>query len=132
MLLIEVGGMLLIEVGGYATSGAAASRWRPPPRICGNFDSMNGRLPLEQSFVWPEILGKRVSGDSQHSTFRRRKIFARHFFGLEHLFFVDLTRFSRIYAQTDLGKRFLAFFALNAPIITSARPKIIKNMSMCV
>ena len=34
---------------------------------------MNGRLPLDHGSVRPQTLGKRVSDDSQHFIFRRRK-----------------------------------------------------------
>ena len=37
--------------------------------------TLNGRLPLEHGSVRPQTLGKRVSDDSQHFIFRRRKIF---------------------------------------------------------
>ena len=77
-------------------------------RIC--FETLNGRLPLKLRSDRPQNLGKRVSDDSQHSTFRRCKTLFRHFFDLEQSFFIDFTGFLRRYAQTDLGKRFLAFF----------------------
>ena len=38
-----------------------------------NCRTLNGRLPLEHGSVRPQTLGKRVSDDSQHFIFRRRK-----------------------------------------------------------
>ena len=35
--------------------------------------TLNGRLPPEDGSVRPQTLGKRVSDDSQHFIFRRRK-----------------------------------------------------------
>ena len=40
-------------------------------RVCSQ--TLNGRLPPEDSSDWPETLGKRVSDDLEHFIFRRRK-----------------------------------------------------------
>ena len=40
-------------------------------RFC--FETLNGRLPPEDGSVRPQTLGKRVSDDSRHFIFRRRK-----------------------------------------------------------
>ena len=41
-----------------------------PPKFC---KTLTGRLPLEDGSVRPQTLGKRVSDDSRHFIFRRRK-----------------------------------------------------------
>ena len=41
------------------------------------FGTSNGRLPPEDGSVWPQTLGKRVSGDPRHFIFRCPKYFLR-------------------------------------------------------
>ena len=51
--------------------------WTIPEKVtAGKFcKTLTGRLPLEDGSVRPQTLGKRVSDDSQHFIFRRRKFF---------------------------------------------------------
>ena len=46
----------------------------------GRCQTLNGRLPLEQSPESPQILSKRVSDDLQHLIFRHRKNFSGKIF----------------------------------------------------
>ena len=47
-----------------------------PPKFC---KTLTGRLPPEDGSVRPQTLGKRVSDDSRHFIFRRRKFSIRIF-----------------------------------------------------
>ena len=65
-------------------------------------ETSNGRLRLEQRSDRRETLPKRVSEDSRHFIFRRRKIFFDEIFGPKNLVFVDSAWFWTSYGQMDL------------------------------
>ena len=74
MILQKISGHFCQFWNPWARMMASNFRRKFPPKFCKTLPS---RLPLEDGSVRPQTLGKRVSDDSQHFIFRRRK----HFFG---------------------------------------------------
>ena len=70
------------------------SRIRPYTAIYGDdMQTLNGRLPLEQSSHSHETLAKHGSDDSRRFIFRRRKKIIGEFFGSKNHFFADFVGF---------------------------------------
>ena len=80
-LIIRPPRMILQKISGHfcqfwnprarmMASYISAENEKFPPNFC---KTLTGRLPLEDGSVRPQTLGKRVSDDSQHFIFRRRK-----------------------------------------------------------
>ena len=76
MILRKISGHFCQFWNPWARMMASNFRRKFPPKFC---KTLTGRLPPEDGSVRPQTLGKRVSDDSQHFIFRRRKIFWQKF-----------------------------------------------------
>ena len=92
------------------------------------FETLNGRLPLEDGSDWRETLPKRVSDDPQHLIFRRQKKNG-NFFVPKKQFFAILAKFLKSNDRTDVKIEFYAKKYTYELIFSSVRLKIAKNTS---
>ena len=85
---------------------------------------------LEHGSDHHETLPKRVSDDPRQVNFRRTKFFSPRFFGLGNRFAPFWTNFGGSTEKRTSTANSSQFFALDAPIMSSVRPKIVGNMSV--
>ena len=69
--------------------------------------TLNGRLPLEQSSHSRQTLRKRVSDDSRRFIFRRRKKFFDEIFGLKSRFFAYFSFIFAFKPRSSLAEAWL-------------------------
>ena len=85
---------------------------------------------LEHGSDHHETLPKRVSDDPRQVNFRRKTFFSSRFFGLGNRFAPFWTNFGGSTEKRTSTANSSQFFALDAPIMSSVRPKIVGNMSV--
>ena len=86
---------------------------------------------LEHGSDRHETLPKRVSDDPRQSNFRPKKKKSARFFGLGGRFSPFWQGFGASSEKRTSKSTSSQFFALDAPIMSSVRPKFVKNMSVC-
>ena len=87
---------------------------------------------LEHGSDRHETLPKRVSDDPRHFNFRRKNVCSTKFFGLDTFVSPFWANFGGWTGKRTSESKSSQFFALDAPIMSSVRPKIAENMPVCV
>ena len=90
----------------------------------------NGRSRHKHGSDQHETLPKRVSEDPRQFNFRRKQFFSARFFGLGNRFTPFWAGFGGSMEKRTSPSTSSQFFALDASIMSSVRPKIVGNVSV--